>query len=104
MFNRRRFKDSGIILHLNSTLTSNNIWVVNLNKKWEPYDELSIVNMNDDNDILAEISSDSFAVPKGSQRQITQLINNLSIKNIGTTTITAEDIRIEIRHTGRVFR
>lgn len=106
-FKKRRFKDSGTIIFKNSsTIASNGFYIPDLesDKRFKPYDSLSVVNLNEDNDVEITINNHSTEIiPAGTQRTYNILINVIIVKNIGTGIIAIEDIRLGLRHTGGIF-
>jgi len=103
LFYKRRYRDSGnIILSNDSSVTSNSIFVFDVDDRFKPYEQISIIN-NSSSDIAvcSNYKTDfSIIVPKGNQRILDIVIEDLRFKNLGTDTITANQIKANIRHTG----
>ena len=100
---KRKFKDTGYLTATNeSNLNSGDFFIVRLDKRFQPYNDCKIVNLNSDNDCEVTINQHSTQViPKGTEIQINQpIIKHLKIKNIGASTISANEIRVFYRNDG----
>jgi len=98
----RRFKDSGEITYKNETaIDSNKTYTFSLDERFKPYDFCLIVNLDENNDIEAEINQHNYTIiPAGTSRTFNQLINFIKVKNIGNSQIPAGNIRLSVRNTG----
>ena len=100
----RIYKDSGNITLTNSTtIISDGIYIFNVDDRFKPYEQIAVIN-NSDEDIglSSNYKNDfKFIIPSGDQRIIDIVVEDLRIKNKGTTTINADEIIINIRHTGQ---
>lgn len=100
---KRMFKDSGQLTLTNSTeITAGATYVFNLDERFIPYDEATIVNLNSDNDTIIKINSKyTSSLPKGNQIELNgHNITQIWIINNGATTINANEIFLTYRHTG----
>ncbi len=101
MLSKRKFKDTGYLTYSNAELTTGDMLVVSLDKRFDPYNDMKIVNLSDSD---AEITINQHSIqicPKGSEIQINQpVIKDIRIKNIGTATITSKQIRVFYRNDG----
>ena len=100
--NPRAFKVSPpIVLDNTLAISTGSEWIPPIDERFKPYDICDISNLNSDNDVDIKINNSSFlTVPRGTQRPNIGLIEHLIIKNIGTGTIAAREIRIELQNTG----
>lgn len=101
MISKRKFKDTGYLTWTNSELTSNSLIVVTLDLRFEPYNDMKIVNLST-SDMEITINQHSIQVcPRGSEIQINQpIIKDIRIKNIGSDTATTKQIRVFYRNDG----
>lgn len=103
MLSKRKFKDTGYLTDKNnSILASDSYYVVQLDDRFKPYNDCKIINLNSDNDCEITINQHSVQIcPKGNEIQINQkIIGHLKIKNIGTSNISANQIRVFYRNDG----
>jgi len=99
----RTFKDSGEIILTNSTeILSNKIYVFEIDERFKPYEKISIINNSiEDISVTSNYKNNfSFIVPSGNQRILDIVAEDIRIKNKGLTTISANQINLNIRHTG----
>jgi len=102
MFSKRKFKDTGYLTEVNPQLASGSFFIVKLDKRFQPYNDCKIINLNSDNDCEVEVNQHSTQIiPKGNEIQINQpIIKHLKITNIGPGTISASEIRVFYRNDG----
>lgn len=98
----RKFKDSGYFEDKNtSAIVSGALFIPTLDARFKPYDDILIVNLNSDNDVEVNVNDLSNQIlPKANNLQLNQIVRILRLKNIGETTINANEIRIFYRYTG----
>jgi hypothetical protein len=97
----RQFKDSGYLNWISPAIAVDEKVVASFDDRFDPYNDVKIVNLSDE-DLEIEVNSHSTQIcPRGSELQLNQIIRrDLRIKNIGTATTTAGSIRVLYRNTG----
>lgn len=102
MIRKRKFVDTGYFSWSNESLDVNSVAVVEFDLRFEPYNDLKIVNLSTSNDVEITINQHSVQVcPFGSEIQINQeVVKDIRVKNIGSTTISANEIRVFYRNDG----
>ena len=99
----RTFKDSGIFILTNeSDILADGVMAFNIDDRFKPYEEVSIINNSDEVIGLSfNYSNDfNFLIPAGNQRILNIIVEDIRIKNKGTLTIPANSINLNLRHTG----
>lgn len=98
----RDFKDSGYYYLTNSsTIASGDFYDPIFDDRYENYDDVLITNLDTSNDCEVKVNyGETHILPAGNSLQLNQLVVDLKIKNIGSTTISASGIRIQYRNTG----
>lgn len=102
---RRIFKDSGYLELTNTTtITTNGKYGFILDERFKPYDEILVVNLNPTADARIRINGNqlTYPLPAGNKAHITDLwIRDVDIENITSTTISANEIKLFYRCTGK---
>ncbi len=99
---KRQFKDSGQLTISNSQeILTTQVYVFTLDERFKPYDEATLVNLNSDNDVIILINNrHKSTLPAGNQTTLSgHNITDLRVINNGSTTINAEEIVLQYRHT-----
>lgn len=99
----RTFKDSGeIVLSNTTTISACCIFVFDVDERFKPYNQVSIIN-NSDSDITLSSNygnSYDFLIPKGNQRILDIITEDIRIKNEEATLINIGEIKLNIRNDG----
>lgn len=100
---KRKFKNSGqLFLDNTSIIASNEIYVFTLDKRFIPYDDILLVNLNNDNDCLVTINnSHKSPLPRGeSVIPLGRNVTDIRVQNTGVSNISANEIQLFYEHTG----
>lgn len=98
---RRDFKDSGYLTLSNASLTSGSIFSPIFDDRFEPYDDVLIINLDTANDLEVTVNFNQVQIcPYGDKLQINQVVQDIRIKNLGSSTISANNIKVLYRNTG----
>lgn len=100
---RRQFKNSGQFdLSNKTTITANSIYCFSLNKKYIIYDDVLLINnsLNDCEIIINNIHK-SFLPRENSIVISSKNVKDVRIKNIGTTSINSDEIKLFYSHSGQ---
>ena len=101
----RKYRDSGyLVLTNDNSLAPNDILVFDVDERFKPYDEVSVTN-NSSQDIGVGYNYNNdfrFLVPAGTNRILDVSSKDIRIKNNGTGTINADEIKLNLRHSGEV--
>ena len=99
---QRQFRDSGyLFLQNTSTITSGGKIALLVDERFVPYDDVKIINLDDNNDCTVTINgSMKQPLPKGMEIQINYLVRDIEITNNGSSTIAVNKIQMFYRNTG----
>ncbi len=99
---KRQFRDSGQLEDSNSVaVTPNSIYVFNLDKRFILYDSILITNASGNDCLITINNSHTSFSPKGNSIEISNLnVRDVRFKNIGSTNISIDEMRLFYRHTG----
>jgi len=104
----RTFKDSGNIpLSNTSTIIAGDIFVFDLDERFIPYNQVSIINNSTELIAVSFTSENIFKtlIPAGNQRVFNIPFENLRIKNLdGTNTVAVDEIVLDLRNDGHEGR
>jgi len=103
LFNQRKYRDSGEKVVTNTQeVTADNIFIFDIDNRFKPYNQVSIINnSNSDIGVSFNYKNDfSFLIPKGNQRILNIICQDVRFKNLGTDTILSNQIKLTIRHDG----
>lgn len=99
---KRKFRGSAYLNTSNSdAVTTLSKVFFDLDDRFKPYNEVQIINLNEDNDCLITINHiQQIILPAGNSEKITIPVSTIEIQNIGTTTINANELRCFYRNDG----
>ena len=98
----RKFRGSKYLNSSNDTeIISNADFHFTLDERFKPYDDTTLTNSDTDNDCLLLINGTfKLPLPAGNSQKIEVPVSSVQVINIGSTTISVNNIRIFYRNTG----
>ena len=99
----RQFRDSGQLSTSNSSIiTAGSLFIFDLDERFIPYDDVLIINLNSTNDCTIKINQiHEHPLPAGNKVSInSKNVTQIMVINNGTTSISANEIKVFYRNTG----